>query len=364
MEGLDRAGSTDPPVNDFDDREGVDFDYATAVAEQARALMAQHAVPPTPDNFAVWFQYCRGTWPQLNKTIDIIVASKRPFDLAANRSLHAAYVKQHEQSGSAEASDRLHRLIADARGFLVGAANDTRAQIQSLGGMAKRAKSSRESLVIIADLVDELALATTRASKLEDRLGHCSRELDEIRFSLYQAEQRAQTDALTGLANRHALDKFLRRAQLNAMETGEGLSVLIIDVDNFKSFNDRFGHQTGDQVLRLIAQVLKESLQDRDLAARLGGEEMIAVIPGANLDCAAKVAELVRRTVAERPIVRRTTGELLSKVTVSIGVAQFDPGEPMAALIERCDKALYFAKCRGRNRAVTEQDIPDEITAA
>jgi diguanylate cyclase len=91
---------------------------------------------------------------------------------------------------------------------------------------------------------------------------------------------------------------------------------------------------------------------------------MIAVIPGANLDCAAKVAELVRRTVAERPIVRRTTGELLSKVTVSIGVAQFDPGEPMAALIERCDKALYFAKCRGRNRAVTEQDIPDEITAA
>jgi hypothetical protein len=78
MQELVRAGSTDRPA-DRDACEGIDFDYATAVAERACSLMAQHAVPPTPDNFAVWFQYCRGTCPQLNKTIDIIVSSKRPF---------------------------------------------------------------------------------------------------------------------------------------------------------------------------------------------------------------------------------------------------------------------------------------------
>jgi diguanylate cyclase len=255
-------------------------------------------------------------------------------------------------------------LIAEACGFLTNAADDTRAQIKSLGGIAHRAQSSQEHLAIIASLIDELTLATTRASKLEDRLTDSSRELDEIRFSLYQAEQRAQTDALTGLANRHALDKFLRRAQINAMEAGETLSVLLIDIDNFKAFNDRFGHLIGDQVLRLIAQVLKESLQDRDLAARLGGEELIAVIPGANLALAAKVAELIRRTVAERPIVRRATGELLANVTVSIGVAEFALGEPINALLERCDQALYFAKRGGRNRTVTEQEIESDAAVA
>jgi diguanylate cyclase len=362
MDELDRAGSTDRPANDVG--EDIDFDYATAVAERAYALMAQHAVPPTPDNFAVWFQYCRGTWPQFNKTIEIIASSKRPFDLTANRSLHAAYLKQAEHSGSSDATDRLQRLLVEARGFLTAAAEDNHAHIKTLGGYAHRARSMQEPLAIIASLVDELSLAATRASKLEDRLACCSRELDEIRYSLYQAEQRAQTDALTGLANRHALDKFLRRAQLRTMEAGEALSVLFIDIDHFKSFNDRFGHQTGDQVLRLIAQVLKESLQERDLAARLGGEEMIAVMPGANLELAAKVAELIRRTVAERPIVRRATGELLSNVTISIGVAEFMPGESMNALLERCDRALYFAKCRGRNQTVTELEIESDIAIA
>lgn len=87
------------------------------------------------------------------------------------------------------------------------------------------------------------------------------------------------------------------------------------------------------------------------------------MLPGTSLDAATKVAELIRRSVAERPIVRRTNGELLSKVTVSIGVAQFAPGEPMSALLERCDQALYFAKRRGRNRTVTEQDVGGDIWA-
>jgi diguanylate cyclase len=253
--------------------------------------------------------------------------------------------------------------LADARGYLTEAVVDQLAHVKSLDGIALKAQQTAQPLAIIASLVDELSISISRASKLEDRLACSSRELDEIRLSLYHAEQRAHTDALTGLANRHALDKFLRRAQLDALEAGAPLSLLLIDIDNFKAFNDQFGHQTGDQVLKLIAQVLKESIHDGDLAARLGGEELIAVLPGIDLELAAKVAELIRRSVAERPIVRRTTGELLSRVTVSIGIARFQPGEPMSALLERCDQALYFAKNRGRNRAVTESDIVDGTAA-
>ena len=100
------------------------------------------------------------------------------------------------------------------------------------------------------------------------------------------AEQRSNIDALTGLANRRSLDEFLRSAQIVAMEKGEALSILMIDIDHFKKFNDSYGHQVGDQVLRLVAKVLQDSVREGDLAARYGGEELMAVLPGANLDVA------------------------------------------------------------------------------
>ena len=108
--------------------------------------------------------------------------------------------------------------------------------------------------------------------------------------SLKLAELHSNTDALTGLANRRSLEAFLRSAQIAAMETGEPLSILMIDIDHFKKFNDSYGHQVGDQVLRLVARVLQDSVRESDLAARYGGEELMAVLPGANLDICAEVA--------------------------------------------------------------------------
>ena len=128
------------------------------------------------------------------------------------------------------------------------------------------------------------------------------------------------------------------------MEKDEPLSVLLIDIDHFKSFNDNFGHGVGDQVLRLMAKVLQDRVREIDLPARYGGEELIAVLPGADLAACQAVAERIRSSIAECTITRRSTGEVLPNITVSIGVGQFQPGESMADLIDRCDRALYLAK--------------------
>ena len=105
-----------------------------------------------------------------------------------------------------------------------------------------------------------------------------------------------------------------------------------------------------------MAKVLRERVREIDLPARYGGEELIAVLPGADLATCAVVAERIRRALAECKITRRSTGEALPGITVSIGVAQFQLGESMADLIERCDRALYLAKRSGRNRVVTESE--------
>jgi len=347
--------------NAFDE---VDFEYATTIADRANRFMSQHAVPPTPENFAVWFNYAMGASPPLRKTINILVASKRKFDSATNHDLYATYVKpRFDGNAAGDFPEQLQSVISSAKEFLATAISDNRTQIETLGEVSSQCVVSSDPRPIIERLVQELSNATTRASNLEANFVETSEELDKIRDSLKLAEQHSNTDGLTGLANRRALEEYIRSAQIAAMETGDPLSILMIDIDHFKTFNDSFGHQVGDQVLRLVAKVLQDSVREGDLAARYGGEELMAVLPGANLDACADVAERLRRRISEARLTRRATGEEISSVTVSIGVAEFHLAESAEMMMERCDRALYQAKRSGRNCTITERSI-DGATAA
>jgi diguanylate cyclase len=347
--------------NEFDE---VDFEYATTIADRANRFMSQHVVPPTPENFFVWFSYAMGASPALRKTIDILIANKRKFDSAVNRDLYVTYINpQSDRGTSGDFPEQLRGVISSAKESLATAISDNRTQIEALGEVSSQCRTVSDPRPIIEKLVKELSNATTRASSLEANFVKTSEELDKIGDSLKLAELHSNTDAVTGLANRRSLEAFLRSAQIAAMETGDSLSILMIDIDHFKTFNDSFGHQVGDQVLRLVGRVVQESVREGDLAARYGGEELMAVLPNADLDTSADVAERVRRRISEARLTRRATGEEISSVTVSIGVAQFRMAESADALIERCDRALYQAKRSGRNRTITENAIDGVIAA-
>ena len=345
----------------FDD---VDFDYATSTADRANRLMSQHGVPPTPDNFSVWFYYAMGASLTLKKTIDILIANKRKFDSVINRDLYVTYVNPHsDRSVSEDFPEQLRGVIASAQEFLTTAISDNRSQIESLGEVSSQCQPTADPRPIIEKLMKELSNATSRSSALEANFLKTTNDLDQIKDSLKQAEEHSNTDALTGLANRRALEAFLRTSQISAMEAGTPLSILMIDIDHFKKFNDSFGHQVGDQVLRLVGKVLQESVRDCDLAARYGGEELMAILPGAPLEACAEAAERIRRRIGEARLTRRTTGEEISSVTVSIGVAQFRMAESADGMIERCDRALYQAKRAGRNCVFKEAVADEEIAA-
>ncbi len=343
----------------------LDFEYATAVAEKAVRFMSQHRVPPTPNNFHTWFKYSLGTSPDLKRAIDILVGNKRKFDATTNHDLFATYVgsRTADDTDLNNVPQQLHSVMASAKQYLTVAIADNRSQIQAMSDVADQSEVGVDPKLLVENLVNELAKAVTRATKLEARFVESTRELDTIRDSLNKSEERAKTDTLTELPNRRALDEFFRNAQIAAMENGEPLSVLLIDIDHFKTFNDNFGHGVGDQVLRLMANVLRERLRESDLPARYGGEELIAVLPGADLATCGAVAERIRRLISECRITRRSSGEILPSITVSIGVGQFQLGESMADLIDRCDRALYLAKRTGRNQVVTENELDRELAA-
>jgi diguanylate cyclase len=130
----------------------------------------------------------------------------------------------------------------------------------------------------------------------------------------------------------------------------------MIDIDHFKSFNDTYGHLTGDQVLRLVGMSLRHSIKGQDITARYGGEEFVVVLPETALRQAISVAENIRRSVMAKELKKKSTGEILGRVTISAGVATLRDTDDVHLLIERADTCLYAAKRSGRNRVVCETD--------
>jgi diguanylate cyclase len=348
-------------IEHFDD---LDVEYATTVSSRAIQSMSQLSVPATPSNYSVWFHYVLGTSSGLRKTIDILLSNKRKFDAAINHELYTAFV--NAQSGTLPAGDapqQLNGIIDSAKNFLASAIADNKTQIAALGEVSASVGADSDPRPIIQTLISELAKANSRASALEANFVETSNQLEKVRLALAEAEVHSNTDALTGLANRRSLDEFFRASMIRAMETDEPLCTFMIDIDHFKNFNDTHGHLIGDQVLRLVAKVLQDSVREGDLAARFGGEELVAVLPGADLSTCKEVAERVRRRISDAKLTKRTTGQEIGSVTVSIGVAQFRLAESADTLIERCDRGLYQAKSAGRNRVVTEIENEDTVAA-
>jgi diguanylate cyclase (GGDEF)-like protein len=162
---------------------------------------------------------------------------------------------------------------------------------------------------------------------------------------LRQAERNAVTDALTGLGNRRWMtdmfERELTRAQLNSAP----LCLMMIDIDHFKRFNDRYGHMSGDRVLAAVGAALREYLRPTDLVARFGGDEFAVLLPSLSLDQAQQTGERVRQRIAEL-----SPESLADVVKVSIGIASRNAEDDVLTLLNRADAALYDAKALGRNR--------------
>jgi two-component system, cell cycle response regulator len=174
------------------------------------------------------------------------------------------------------------------------------------------------------------------------------RYADRLRASLDQSLEMAVTDPLTGLHNRRYISSRLRQALAGANNGGAPVSVLIADIDHFKSINDLYGHEAGDHVLQGFAKRMHAALRALDLAARYGGEEFLVVMPGAGMAEAQIAAERLRAEIADTPFLLEDGTDIA--VTVSIGLAQAQVGETFESLLRRADVALYAAKHDGRNQ--------------
>jgi diguanylate cyclase len=341
--------------------QSLDFEQAHSHARSALAAMTEYKVPATPENYAVWYMHVSGSHPDLTRAIQLLINKRKGISAEDCRRLHERYVSHAEEERAvAQTSADVQTTVNEVLDMLNVAADQTAAYGARLEDASDKLDDNAP-LATLKSVVAEVLVDTRRMEEqnlqLESQLRESSDQVAQLRANLETVRREAQTDALTGIANRKELDRTLRQAIEEAHRTSQPLSLLMLDIDHFKQFNDNHGHQIGDQVLKLVARTLRESTKGRDLPARYGGEEFAIVLPMTAAENAMVVAEHVRKAVASKKIYRRSTEQNLGSITMSIGAATLREGEAMSELVHRADKALYRAKKNGRNRSVSDSDL-------
>ncbi len=331
-------------------------------------LLKRANVPPYPQFYELLYTYATGANPALNARINAIFRSSEGTpelgEQLYNELLKAQQADERLSSVSERMSDRITSMFG-AIDSAMATANAYSASLQVAGGDLGGNMTADDLKALTLSLLSETRRMQDANLELEKNLESSRADILALQQDLEDVRREALLDPLTKLHNRKAFDEGLLRLVGQARERGTPLCLMLIDIDHFKSFNDTWGHQTGDQVLRLVAMTIKSHIKNRDIAARYGGEEFAAILPDTDQTGGTRLAEQIRQAIQSKELLKRSTNEKLGRVTASFGVAILRDSDTPSSLIDRADVCLYAAKNGGRNRVANENDIVEsEVVAA
>ena len=340
-----------------------EFRRALGYANSAMDLLKRGQIPPYPQFYELLYTYATGVNPTLNQRINQVFrdgsANEQLAERLYNEFLKAADANERISSVSERMVSSIE-AVNEAIDTAMATANAYSGTLQSASGDLGRDLNEAAMRALAQKLLGETRRMQDANAELENKLGASRDNIAALQRDLDEVRRESMLDPLTKIFNRKSFDDGMLKAFAETAAKGTPLSLLLLDIDFFKSFNDTWGHQTGDQVLRLVAMTLKSNIKGRDIAARYGGEEFAAVLPETDLEGAVIVADNVRKAIQAKELLKRSTNEKLGRMTASFGVAMYRVGDTPASLIERADRCLYAAKHAGRNRVFSENELSDD----
>lgn len=316
------------------------------------------AIPPVPPYYQVWFSHLERKNTDLSSEIDSAGAS---IDELFLKNIHGKYF----ENGKAEAN------IDNYTGQLLLQTNSMKKLIENFDLSAKefhkdlddasiQMESDEGSAQDPRDLLDSLLKTAQKAIErnveLESNLSHASTKIASLQEAVEMIATDANTDFLTKLHNRRYFDNAFAQLIDSARISDEPMCLVMADIDHFKIFNDTWGHQIGDQVLKLVAGTLRENVKGQDLIARYGGEEFAIALPNTSVEDAVILTENIRIAVSKRKLINKATNSELGRITMSFGVAALQQSSDFESIFQQADSALYAAKDAGRNRVMTNSE--------
>jgi diguanylate cyclase len=291
-----------------------DLNLAKNVANEVIARMQADEIAPDPNNYEVWYAYYSRSHPALKKAMDAMIKNKGKLSSMDCRNFYEQFLsetKRHE--AYQRASDQINATLNDVSGLMHNVKDATTGYSENLETASQRiarVKTPQEMQEVVKNVVADTNKMLQQNKQLEEHLERSAKAMHELKQDMERVRQEAMTDGLTGLSNRKFFDETLTRLSKECSESGRIFTMLMIDIDHFKSFNDNFGHQVGDQVLRLVARTLTDGIKGKDYASRYGGEEFTILLPETNLDAGIAVADSLRKALANKEIINRSTGDV------------------------------------------------------
>lgn len=328
-------------------------------AQNVMALVNELNLQPTPQVYHVFYSYLTDEVPELTRLIKVLIRNTQDLDEETVFRIYHKYLGTHAmQQHLKQGVEGLQSAVERVELAVTSVMKDTDTFCDEIDVASQQLLADDISLQEARSVTRDLSVKSNKARDCINSFGgnleEYHKEVLRVRTELELVRRDALTDTLTGIANRKNFDASLRDAVTTTMESGAPLSLLMIDIDHFKDFNDNFGHRAGDGVLKAVARVLVSSTKGADTVARYGGEEFAIILPDTEVENAAKLADKLRQNVSNQHIINKKTGKDFGKLTVSIGLTDYQLGENILEFVDRADKALYIAKQEGRNTCVRQ----------
>lgn len=313
-------------------------------------------LPYTPIVYAVWYEYVSGQNPKLSKNIQATRQKKELIDYKKVLEWFKLHVSDRQMLATEEQTRKAGSLLDGMTSHLTEAGDRMGRQGDQLKAYIEQlnsASSEPDTKTICRDIVLETQRIIDGNTDLKNHINNTVTELNSLKLELGNLRKAVKTDMLTGLLNRRGVEEAITKPMEDAQKETAPFTLIIADIDRFKRINDNYGHLTGDNVLKLISKLIQRHIKGRDVAGRFGGEEFIMALPETKMDGGFALAEQIRTSLEKMRWQSKSSGKDIGTITISLGVAQFIPGEDLNTLIARADSALYAAKENGRNRTGT-----------
>lgn len=322
------------------------------IAREALELSRQHGTPPEPETFKVWYTYAAGSSLALNERIEALIADggqPSVYDLSA---LNGEIIEPDDTSEQTKADEHLQKEIEEVQTFIRSYIQTTERYEGAIDDSTKslsEASTAAEVEMVIALMIRENQRVRAQTQQLSNSLRETQDEIVCLQNKLTQSRKAEMQDPMTGLTNRRYFQHAIANAMAHAEATNQPLSFAIADIDHFKSVNDRFGHQIGDEILKFVGTFIEDKLKQHGTVSRYGGEEFAIILPNITIETARALLEDVREGLAGARLVTSKSNKPIGAVTSSFGVSMRVGGDDPSSLFDRADVQLYKAKSAGRN---------------
>ncbi|MGE0799883.1 MAG: GGDEF domain-containing protein [Lautropia sp.] len=323
------------------------------VLREVLKLMSVHASDYLPQTYALWHAFAQRSNAALVAALTPIVASGNRLTRPVSDELYRALLEPR----SDPALDETRQMLMQAIDTMSATIDDAASSNARFTGHLTEFSQGVATCRTPGALEQYITMIAEQARRSADELAHVQQklqqnetELRQMNQDLAQVREEVFLDVLSGLPNRRRFEVAFTELSEAAQRSQTPLTLLLIDIDQFKSINDRHGHPLGDRVIESVGAAIKASVKPRDVAARYGGDEFAVLLPAISAAEGTTIGEYIRRIVERTRIPSAGQAAAVDGITVSIGVANLRSGESSLELLRRADGALYTAKRSGRNR--------------